>query len=70
MERHPRSRQQPRRLRRGGPDFEGDVVLERGRRRPQAHDRREPEVGFNWHNGDFQSVTVTFPKVYLGQPAR
>ena len=28
----------------------------------------KPEVGFNWHNGNLQSVTVTFPKVYLGQP--
>jgi len=23
-----------------------------------------PEVGFNWHNGSFESVTVTFPRVY------
>jgi hypothetical protein len=30
----------------------------------------KPGVGFNWHNGGLQSVTVTFPKVYLGQPAR
>ena len=28
----------------------------------------KPEVGFNWHNGNLQSVTVTFPKLYLGQP--
>jgi|NGEPerStandDraft_6_1074524.scaffolds.fasta_scaffold65232_2 hypothetical protein len=28
----------------------------------------KPEVGFNWHNGNLQSVTVTFPKVYLGKP--
>src|SRR5258708_4977229 len=27
-----------------------------------------PEVGFNWHNGRFQSVTVTFPRVYAGRP--
>jgi hypothetical protein len=27
-----------------------------------------PEVGFNWHNGSFQSVTVTFPRVYAGKP--
>jgi hypothetical protein len=27
-----------------------------------------PEVGFNWRNGSFQSVTVTFPRVYAGQP--
>jgi hypothetical protein len=27
-----------------------------------------PEVGFNWHNGSFQSVTVTFPQVYAGKP--
>jgi hypothetical protein len=26
------------------------------------------EVGFNWHNGSFQSVTVTFPSVYAGKP--
>jgi hypothetical protein len=28
----------------------------------------KPEVGFNWHNGSFQSVTVTFPSVYAGKP--
>ena len=28
----------------------------------------KPEVGFNWHNGNLQSVTVTFPKVYTGKP--
>jgi hypothetical protein len=28
----------------------------------------KPEVGFNWHNGSFQSVTVTFPRVYAGKP--
>jgi hypothetical protein len=28
----------------------------------------KPEVGFNWHNGGFQSVTVTFPRVYAGKP--
>jgi hypothetical protein len=28
----------------------------------------KPEVGFNWHNGSLQSVTVTFPKVYAGKP--
>ncbi|MGZ3284375.1 MAG: hypothetical protein ACXU9A_17110 [Xanthobacteraceae bacterium] len=28
----------------------------------------KPEVGFNWHNGNLQSVTVTFPKVYVGKP--
>jgi hypothetical protein len=27
-----------------------------------------PEVGFNWHNGSFQSVTVTFRQVYAGRP--
>jgi hypothetical protein len=27
-----------------------------------------PEVGFNWHNGSFQSVTVTFPRPYSGKP--
>ena len=26
----------------------------------------KPEVGFNWHNGNLQSVT--FPKVYVGKP--
>ena|SRR5438445_662314 len=26
-----------------------------------------PEVGFNWHNGSFESVTVTFPRVYTGK---
>jgi hypothetical protein len=28
----------------------------------------KPEVGFNWHNGNLQSVTVTFPKLYVGKP--
>ena len=28
----------------------------------------KPEVGFNWHNGNLQSVTVTFPKVYTSKP--
>jgi hypothetical protein len=28
----------------------------------------KPEIGFNWHNGNLQSVTVTFPKVYVGKP--
>jgi len=28
----------------------------------------KPEVGFSWHNGSFQSVTVTFPRVYAGKP--
>jgi hypothetical protein len=28
----------------------------------------KPEVGFNWHNGSFASVTVTFPQVYAGKP--
>jgi len=28
----------------------------------------KPEVGFNWHNGSFETVTVTFPQVYAGKP--
>jgi hypothetical protein len=28
----------------------------------------KPEVGFNWHNGSFQEVTVTFPRLYSGKP--
>jgi hypothetical protein len=28
----------------------------------------KPQVGFNWHNGKLQSVTVMFPKVYVGKP--
>jgi hypothetical protein len=28
----------------------------------------KPEIGFNWHNGSLQSVTVTFPKIYVGKP--
>jgi len=36
-------------------DFERDIGV-------------KPEVGFNWHNGNLQSVTVTFPKVYVGKP--
>jgi len=27
-----------------------------------------PEVGFRWHNGSLESVTVTFPRVYAGKP--
>jgi hypothetical protein len=27
-----------------------------------------PQVAFEWHNGSFQSVTVTFPRVYVGKP--
>jgi hypothetical protein len=27
-----------------------------------------PKVGFNWRNGSFRSVTVTFPRVYAGKP--
>jgi hypothetical protein len=28
----------------------------------------KPEVGFNWHNGSLETVTVTFPKIYAGKP--
>jgi hypothetical protein len=28
----------------------------------------KPEVGFNWSNGSFRSVTVTFPRVYADKP--
>ncbi|HWX35803.1 MAG TPA: hypothetical protein VNZ53_51350 [Steroidobacteraceae bacterium] len=28
----------------------------------------KPEVGFNWHNGSFETVTVTFPQLYAGKP--
>jgi len=28
----------------------------------------KPEVGFNWRNGSFQSVTVTFPRLYPAKP--
>ena len=28
----------------------------------------KPEVGFSWHNGSLQSVTVTFPRVYAEKP--
>ena len=27
----------------------------------------KPQVGFNWRNGSFASVTVTFPQVYAGK---
>jgi hypothetical protein len=27
-----------------------------------------PQVTFEWHNGRFQSVTVTFPQPYVGKP--
>ena len=28
----------------------------------------KPEVGFKWHNGYLQSVTVSFPRLYTGKP--
>jgi hypothetical protein len=28
----------------------------------------KPEVGFNWRNGSFRSVTVTFPRLSAGKP--
>jgi hypothetical protein len=28
----------------------------------------KPEVGFNWHNGSLQSVTVTFPGISAAKP--
>jgi len=28
----------------------------------------KPEVGFKWHNGSLEQVTVTFPRVYAGKP--
>lgn len=28
----------------------------------------KPKVGFSWSNGSFQSVTVTFPRVYAAKP--
>jgi hypothetical protein len=28
----------------------------------------KPEVGFNWRNGRFQEVTVTFPRLHSGKP--
>jgi hypothetical protein len=29
-----------------------------------------PEVGFNWHNGRLETVTVTFPRIYEAKPLR
>jgi hypothetical protein len=28
----------------------------------------KPEVGFNWRNGSFETVTVTFPQLYADKP--
>jgi len=28
----------------------------------------KPEVGFNWHNGHLNKVTVTFPHLYRDKP--
>ncbi len=28
----------------------------------------KPEVGFNWHNGHLNKVTVTFPRLYGDKP--
>ncbi len=30
----------------------------------------KPEVGFNWHNGRLETVTVTFPQIYEARPLR
>jgi len=30
----------------------------------------KPQVGFNWHNGQLTSVTVSFPKLYEDKPLR
>jgi hypothetical protein len=30
----------------------------------------KPEVGFNWHNGRLETVTVTFPRIYEAKPLR
>jgi hypothetical protein len=30
----------------------------------------KPEVGFNWHNGRLETVTVTFPQIYEAKPLR
>jgi hypothetical protein len=30
----------------------------------------KPEVGFNWRNGRFETVTVTFPRIYGAKPLR
>jgi hypothetical protein len=27
-----------------------------------------PQIAYEWHNGRFQSVTVTFPRVYVDKP--
>jgi hypothetical protein len=28
----------------------------------------KPGVGFNWHNGSLETVTVTFPRLVAGKP--
>jgi hypothetical protein len=28
----------------------------------------KPEVGFKWHNGSLETVTVTFPRLYATKP--
>ncbi len=30
----------------------------------------KPEVGFNWHNGRLETVTVTFPRIYEARSLR
>jgi hypothetical protein len=40
---------------------EGDLELSTG---------LKPEVGFNWHNGQLERVTVTFPQIYEARPLR
>lgn len=30
----------------------------------------KPEVGFSWHNGRLERVTVTFPRIYEARPLR
>lgn len=66
--RHRRSRQQPRCLRCGRPDFEGLSYSTAVAADLERDTGVKPEVGFNWYNGNLQSVTVTFPKVYVGKP--
>jgi hypothetical protein len=53
---------------RGGPDFERSILQPGCRTDLEGATGLKPEVGFNWHNGRFEQVTVTFPRLYAGKP--
>jgi hypothetical protein len=63
-----RPRRQPRRLWGGGSCFNGLSYSKAVETDLEHTTGMKPEVGFNWHNGSFETVTVTFPQLYAGKP--